>query len=271
MVMKRVLFAVLCVLFSIVSVAQDTPKWIKKTPKPNMFNRTFFYQVVTVHVDETDNEAAGETEAIEKATQLINDNILEYIGNSREVIYKDGQPYYKSREGQSIRWPINRKCQWHNPSNKSEWLFLYQIARIGHVKNYRFDDYDCQKKARKIYWTAGIESFFVPGLGQIVDKKDYLKGACFFAGTAACIIGGLISDSYYQWNYNEAIKLHPGSEQDSYLDKADQWNKAEYGFFIAAGLCWAVNICDALFAPPKYSVTPYIDDKSMSLSLNVKF
>ena len=270
--MKRFLLTYAIVFLYLVSLAQNEPAWVKKTPKPKMFNRTFFYQVVTVHVEETNSEAVAEKEAIEKATQYINDNMLEYQGNSREVVYQDGQAYYKAREGQSIKWPVYRLCQWHNPSNTSEWCFLYQIADRNCMPNYRFDNYDCQKESRKIYWRAGVESFFIPGLGQIIDKKQYVKGTCFFAGTAACVIGGLVANNNYQWYIDLAGKTLPGPTHSSYMDSADQWNKIEIGCFIAAGLCWVANVCDALFANPKnYNVSANVGDKSMTLSLNVKF
>lgn len=271
--MKSLLFTYIFLFLSIASFAQNEPAWIKKTPKPHIWNRgRFFYQTVTVHVEEANNEAIAEKEAIEKATQYINDFLLEYIGNTREVIYKDGQAYYKTREGQSIKWPISRKCPWHNPENESEWRFLYQIADRNHVDNPRFENYDCHKKALSIYWRAGAESFFIPGLGQVVDKEQYWKGVGFFAGTAACLIGGLVSDNMYQWNIDQAGKTLPGPTHSSYMDSADQWNKVEIGCFIAAGLCWVANVCDALFANPKnYNVSTNVGDKSMTLSLNVKF
>lgn len=258
--MRKVLLAFIIVLLSVTAMAQNEPVWVKRTPKPS--NNTFFYRDIKGYGDDFDK-------ALENAKLHVKQVVSEYMGDIFEIVVTDDRVTYKSRDGQSYWLPYYRVCEWQNSDH--EWIFLYQIAKKG-VINPKFDHFDCHKTAREIYWRAGVESLFIPGLGQIIDKKQYVKGTCFFAGTAACVIGGLVANNNYQWYIDLAGKTLPGPTHSSYMDSADQWNKIEIGCFIAAGLCWVANVCDALFANPKnYNVSANVGDKSMTLSLNVKF
>lgn len=265
--MKRYLSTIAFVFLSFLCLAQnEPPAWTKKTPKPKLFNKTFEYKVITVCDVEKQDEA--HKKAMQEVCIAISNSIKRMTW---ETYIKDGQVYFKPREGQAVRWPNQRVCEWHNPINKTEWKFLYQIADMNHTDNYRFETFqDCYKTNRKIYWRAGVESL-VPGLGQMVDKKSYWKGAGFFVGTAACLTIGLIANNDYQYWDNKANKTLPGTKHDEYIDAANQCRVTSVCFLGAAALCYVANICDALFAPPKYNVTTYINNESAYLSLNVKF
>ena len=264
--MKTPLITFVFLIVGLMSHAQK-PAWIKKTPVPTNDSCNYYYYTASKINGKDINEAR------KNADQFINKIILDSKGNIIDVIDINGEPFYKTREGQKLAWPKREVCSWQ--SAEKEWYFLYQIARTT-LQSHYFEAFNCEQMdysdQRQIDRTALACSLF-PGLGQIIVKKNKPVGYAFMIGDLALIGGGVfcLLESNNQYDISQNPNYTSNYRQDAY-DNYKMLDTSSKILFGAAAAVYVINLYTAYKMPKKtngFALTPKLIPENNDLAFGI--
>lgn len=173
------------------------------------------------------------------------------------------------------------------PHGREMWVYVAQetewitINHNGQQIKYSFEPaedcvYILTLYAQEDYNKAGAiaTSCFVPGMGQIAFKRDYVKGSLILATEAASIAAIVVCNSQ-QYSYKDkSDRAITADDKVNYMKKSDNYGTARNIMIgVAAGI-YVYNILDVILARPKASkgriaLAPYMESLSTSNAYGV--
>lgn len=256
--MKKLLF--IGILFSFIVGAQsifaqknnERPGWTMNPPKAG--NGTYSY--IVEFATGTTEESARNT-AIAKVFQTT----IMRLGmpvNSSEInqALQSGKSYGEISIQYNI--PINKVCEYvEKVSNGYRVYVLCQVAKSGKVSP-DFDHFaGCNDIRRYKNWVAGVESTFVPGLGQMT-KRRYGSGAAFLT-TELALAGGAIATKFIAKNKIETLN-DPNIGFEDFTSTVKSYKNMKLINNMCLGAIAAVhlfNIVHAVVVKPNYKENNY--------------
>lgn len=125
---------------------------------------------------------------------------------------------------------------------------------------------------------ASLTSVVVPGLGQMVFKNSYTKGAIILASEAVSIGGVFLCHSQSNKWRNQSNMAISASDKVNFMRTSDNWANARNICIGAAAAIWVYNMADVIFAkkrildPDIIAMQPYWDiNNNIGISLAYKF
>lgn len=127
--------------------------------------------------------------------------------------------------------------------------------------------YELALRSQEDFNKAGAiaTSCFIPGVGQMAFKHDYVKGSLILAAEAASIAALVVCNSQQLSYKDKANRAITADDKVNYMKKSDNYGTARNIMIgVAAGI-YVYNILDVILARPKapkgsIAVAPYIDN-----------
>ena len=112
---------------------------------------------------------------------------------------------------------------------------------------------------------AAFTSLALPGLGQMVFKNSYKKGALILAGETMFISGSFLCHSQSRkWRNNSNMAISAVDKKE-FMAKSDNWANCRNICIGTVAAIWVYNMADVIFAPHKRTksnkivVNPYYE------------
>lgn len=241
------------IAFACFCQTEGRPGWIYKTPKAS--NDTYMYKVYSSFGDNPDD-------ARKKALNFMLQDIMSITGGRHissdqvaNAIEAGKSPEEISRT-YNIRY--NKVCEYHekreNANGCITWILCQIPKRLDIAPDFTsFDGCYDTKKYRN--WVSGVESAFLPGLGQMTKRRGG-KGSLFLLSEMA-LAGGAITTKIFA---NERLNTLKGNKIDfsSYNTAMKEYNNMRLINNICLWTLVAVhvgNIVHATLAKPKYKTS----------------
>ena len=125
---------------------------------------------------------------------------------------------------------------------------------------------------------ASLTSVVVPGLGQMVFKNSYTKGAIILASEAVAIGGIFLCDSKSSSWRNKSNMAITATDKVDFMRTSDNWANGRNVCIGLAAAIWVYNMADVIFAkkriidPDVIAMSPYFDfENNIGFALTYKF
>lgn len=230
----------------------ERPGWTMNPPKAG--NGTYSY--IVEFATGTTDESARNT-AIAKVFQTM----IMRLGmpvNASEInqALQSGKSYGEISMQYSI--PVNKVCEYVEKISDGYRVYvLCQVAKSGRVSP-DFDHFTgCNDIKRYKNWVAGIESTFIPGLGQMT-KRRFGAGSAFLV-TELALAGGAVTTKFIAKEKLEILK-DPNISFGNFTNTTKSYNNMRLINNVCLGAVAAVhlfNIVHAVVAKPNYKENNY--------------
>lgn len=237
----KIPFIIVCCLLSaqLLSAASIKVKHFAELPS-DLSNRTY------LHKDHNDDPCA--------IIKVIGADASFILGTENEVVkrvYKDGEIWLYVPTG------IKRITIKHS-SNTLRYAFPIPIE---------YAVYELALRSQEDFNKAGAiaTSCFVPGVGQMAFKNDYLKGSLILTTEAASIAAIVVCDIQQGSYKSKADMAITAEDRISLMKKSDNFGTARNIMVGVAAGVYLYNVLDVILAKPRPSrhslaISPYIDN-----------